>query len=182
MMAQKIPLDTIFYAPMRHDKSHLCMRCHSDPYTSAHLSLGTSGQGTSAHVPRAAHPRAVLEGSHTSSLPYTHASLRRQQRFLSPRYRTDYKKSLWTAQGCSLCSTGRRCLKKPFLCPASHNALAWEERATPPAWPSPLSIPSWCKGCWSDVLLPVEITYTWLRRDKKCHIREDEKGPYTEHC
>lgn len=40
------------------------------------------------------HTRAVLEGSRTSSLSYTRAYSQRQQHFLRPLYRTDYKKSL----------------------------------------------------------------------------------------
>lgn len=151
--------------PSGHDKPHFCMQSHSDPQVTVHLSLGISGQGTSVHVPSAAHTRAVLEGSHISSLPYTHTYLQNKQDFLSPVYSADYKKALCTAQGCSLCSTGWRCLKKPSLCPASCNALVRDEQATLPAWPSPSLHPLCRKGCWSNVLLPVKITYVAKRQE-----------------
>lgn len=57
--------------PSGHDKPHFYMQSHSDPSETVCLSLGIRGQGTSVHVPSAAHTRAVLEGSHTSSLLYT---------------------------------------------------------------------------------------------------------------
>lgn len=56
-------------------------------------------------------------------------------------------------------------LKMPSPSPASCNALVQDEQATQSARPSPPLHPLCRKGCWSNVLLPVKITYVAKRQE-----------------
>lgn len=88
---------------------------------------------------------------------HTHTQFQNKQDSLSPMYRPIHV--LHTAQGSSLYSTGRRCLKKPSLCPTNCKAPVWDDPATLSTWPYHLLHPLCHKECWNNVLLSVKIAY-----------------------